>query len=84
VDVLEARRARREGRESALFWEVGRKEAEGRSGGGLVDRRGALLGVCSGTNKEKSYFCHVDEIRAFLKETGFGWVVEPESTPRDR
>jgi len=59
----------------AYFWEVDRKQRGGRSGGPLVDRRGYLLGVCSGTNKEKSYFCHADDVRAFLKGSGFDWLI---------
>jgi len=79
-EVVGARQARREvGGPAALFWEVDRKEAEGRSGGALVDRRGYLLGICSGTNREKSYFCHTDEVRTFLKGNGFAWLLEAES-----
>jgi hypothetical protein len=62
---------------AAEFWEVDRKSPEGRSGGPLVDERGCLLGVCSGTNKEKSYFCHLDEVRGFLQKSGFDWLSGP-------
>jgi len=56
------------------FWEVNRKQPEGGSGGPLVDPRGNLIGVCSGTNKDKSYFCHLEEVRAFLRTNGFDWL----------
>jgi hypothetical protein len=80
--VIGKRLVRREGAgKPATFWEVGREEREGRSGGPLLDKRGYLLGVCSGTNKGKSYFCHTDEIRAFLEESGFAWLV-PDQTER--
>jgi hypothetical protein len=61
---------------TALFWEVDRKHALGRSGGPLLDRRGHLLGVCSGTSREKTYFSHPEVVRAFLKQHGFGWLAE--------
>jgi S1-C subfamily serine protease len=62
---------------AAAFWEVDRQPADGRSGGPLVDQHGYLLGVCSGTNKEKSYFCHLDEVRGFLQNSGFDWLIGP-------
>ena len=58
----------------SLMWEVDGAQAEGRSGGPLVDNRGYILGVCSGTSGKRSYFCHADEVRAFLKANGFGWL----------
>jgi S1-C subfamily serine protease len=75
-EVTGKKLARREAEGKAVaFWEVDRKQQEGRSGGPLVDRRGCLLGVCSGTNKEMSYFCHADEVRAFLIGSGFDWLI---------
>jgi S1-C subfamily serine protease len=74
-EVVGKKLARREaGGKTAYFWEVAQAPAEGRSGGPLVDQRGYLLGVCSGTNKGKAYFCHTDEVRAFLKQSGFDWL----------
>jgi S1-C subfamily serine protease len=74
-EVAGKKLARRENEEkAAAFWEVDRKQPEGRSGGPLIDRRGYLLGICSGTNKEKGYFTHPDEVRAFLVDNGFDWL----------
>ncbi len=72
VDVVAGKKlVRRAGSGKGVpLWEVDRKHLEGRSGGPLVDKAGYLLGVCSGTNKEKTYFCHTEEIRTFLKESG--------------
>jgi S1-C subfamily serine protease len=67
---------RQEGGAVASFWEVDRKYVKGRSGGPLLDGRGYLLGVCSGTNREKTYFVHIEEIHGFLKRQGFRWLVE--------
>jgi S1-C subfamily serine protease len=67
---------RQEQGQSASFWEVDRKHTLGRSGGPLLDRRGHLLGVCSGSSREKTYFTHPEEVRVFLKQHGFGWLTE--------
>jgi hypothetical protein len=56
------------------MWETEEKQPEGRSGGPLVDGRGQLIGICSGRNREKSYFSHIEEIRNFLKANGFDWL----------
>ncbi len=74
-EVLGKKLVRREGEgKTASFWEVDREQLPGRSGGPLIDKRGLLLGVCSGVNDTKSYFCHTDEIRSFLERAGFGWL----------
>lgn len=62
---------REEKGDQAVFWEVDRKHVAGRSGGPLIDARGYLIGICSGTSQEKSYFIHAKEIRAFLESHGF-------------
>jgi hypothetical protein len=70
--VLGNKKVQRKMEEGAAFcWEVERKQEPGRSGGPLVDQRGYLIGICSGTNREKSYFSDMKEIRAFLKPHGF-------------
>jgi hypothetical protein len=72
VDVVAGKRFVRRGAAAkpVPLWEVDRRHLGGRSGGPLVSKAGHLLGVCSGTSKEKTYFCHTEEIRAFLKESG--------------
>jgi len=70
-EVAGKKLARREPEDiPAAFWEVNRKQPEGGSGGPLVDQRGYLIGVCSGINKDKSYFCHLEEVRSFLRSYG--------------
>jgi S1-C subfamily serine protease len=64
------------GTETIFFWEVDRKPIAGRSGGPLIDKRGYLLGVCSGANRDKSYFTHIDEIHRFLKMKGYRRFLE--------
>jgi S1-C subfamily serine protease len=71
-EVTGKKRVRRESEfRAAFFWEVAHDQDDGRSGGPLVGKDGHLLGVCSGNSKDKSYYCHPDEVRVFLKECGF-------------
>jgi len=73
------KRVRKKGqKEAAYFWEVTKKPVSGRSGGPLVDRRGYLLGVCSGSNGDLGYYCHIDEVHAFLRTNGFRWLYSKE------
>jgi S1-C subfamily serine protease len=62
------------------FWEVNKDQEEGWSGGPLVDKRGYLLGICSGRSDGKGYYCHSDEIYEFLRANGMRWLAK-ESTP---
>jgi S1-C subfamily serine protease len=66
------------GDEKGAFWQVEAKYSGGHSGGPLVDTNGYLLGVCSGTNREKTYFTHLDEIHRFLIGHGFRWLTEED------
>jgi hypothetical protein len=76
-EVRTAKKARRDStQEPVLFWEVAAKQAAGQSGGPLLDREGFLLGICSGNNKDASYFCHAEEIHAFLKAHHLEFLVE--------
>jgi S1-C subfamily serine protease len=73
-------RARRpNGKETALVWEIDEKLAAGRSGGPLLDKRGFLLGICSGTNGDKTYFTHAQEIINFLRREGFRRFAEEKA-----
>jgi hypothetical protein len=76
-EVRAAKKARREPtQEPVLFWEVAAKQAAGQSGGPLLDREGFVLGICSGNNKDASYFCHLEEIHAFLKAHNLDFLVQ--------
>jgi len=80
--VKEKRRVRKpDGAGPAWLWEVGDTPARGRSGGPLVDKRGHLLGICSGTSDGKGYYTHIDEIYAFLKRNGFQALYEDGKDP---
>jgi S1-C subfamily serine protease len=62
----------------AFFWETSIPPREGRSGGGLIDAEGRLLGICSANMSSLGYFTHIDEIHAWLKQLpDYQWLVEP-------
>ena len=65
--------------ESAYFWETAGTVAKGRSGGPLVDKRGFVIGICSGTSDGAGYYTHIQEIHHFLKENVFDWLADKEA-----
>jgi hypothetical protein len=77
--VREKKLVRRPGVEgTAVVWELTGAPQEGRSGGPLLDKRGYLLGVCSGGGGGKSYYCHVEVIHRFLKRNALDWLYEED------
>ena len=69
------------GGETAYFWECAGTISQGRSGGPLIDKRGYVVGICSGTNGGKGYFSHAEEIHHFLKQNVFEWLCEKSKEP---
>jgi S1-C subfamily serine protease len=79
LNVLGKRRVARPGHpDKAYFWESREAPATGRSGGPLFDRHGLVIGVASGMGDRKGYYCHIEEIHAFLKQKALGWLLEPD------
>lgn len=79
--VQGARLIRREEKmKPALFWEVKRGQMPGCSGGPLLDRDGNLLGIASGVNRGKGYYCHATEIWRWLKAGNFHSLLPDEET----
>ena len=74
-DRAEKRQVRRMEQEGTL-WEVAQANSRGRSGGPLVDKRGHVVGVATGTNENKGYFCHIDAIHGFLRQNGFTFLFD--------
>lgn len=66
---------RREGGESAFFWETDKPPRAGRSGGPLV-ADGQVVGVCAAGKGGRGYYAHPDELLAGLKKEGYGWLWE--------
>jgi S1-C subfamily serine protease len=60
----------------ATYWEADRPQAVGRSGGPLVDTRGYVLGICSGTQHQKGYYTDIYEIHQALKNNGYAFLLE--------
>jgi S1-C subfamily serine protease len=58
----------------AKVWQTKGKTVGGRSGGPLLDAKGRLLGLCSGTQGDESYYAHADEIRLALDKHGLQWI----------
>jgi S1-C subfamily serine protease len=56
--------------------------AKGRSGGPLIDQRGFVIGICSGTSDGKGYFTHTHEIHRFLKQNAFDWLADKDTRPQ--
>ncbi len=64
--------------EIGTFWETPGTVKKGRSGGPLINERGYIIGICSGTSDGKGYFTHLDEIHRFLRKNAFSWLADPE------
>lgn len=58
-------------------WECQLAAERGRSGGGLFDLDGCLIGICSGVQGGKAYYTHADEIRFWLRRNEHGWLTAP-------
>ena len=60
----------------ANFYETDVAQAPGRSGGPLVDGRGYVIGVCSGTRGGKGYYVSTSEIHDVLRKNGLDWIAK--------
>ena len=62
----------------AHLWESGHETAVGRSGGPLFDRRGYVVGICSGNGSTKSgrngYYVHLTVIHKALGDQSLSWL----------
>jgi hypothetical protein len=75
--VLDVVRAKKPGDAKAcIYFRTEQKSGIGRSGGPLVDSRGQLLGICSGNDKGRGFFCHLEDIHQFLTANGLRALIE--------
>jgi S1-C subfamily serine protease len=63
-------------RGEALYWEADIPQVMGRSGGPMIDSRGYVIGIASGTQHGKGYYVSIDEIRSSLRNEGLAWLYE--------
>jgi S1-C subfamily serine protease len=78
VEKVEAAKllARSPGGEKGKLWDLPAAQAPGRSGGPMLDSKGQVIGICSGNNNGRGYFCHLEEIEAFLMRHQFGFLLK--------
>lgn len=62
----------------ASFWMAGQIPAIGRSGGPLIDRRGYVVGICSGRARGNGFYTQLTEIHKALANRGLAWVYTDE------
>lgn len=74
--VLGKKLLRRKDGKAAFAWESRNRPEKGRSGGPLIDLQGKVIGICSGTQGGKGYYCHQDEIAAMLRKSGHAWLYQ--------
>jgi hypothetical protein len=69
-----------------FFWETEGKPVGGMSGGPLLDRAGAVIGVCSAADlgTGRGYFSHADEVLAAVAEAGHRWLLDAPAGPDRR
>ena len=58
----------------ALYWEANIPQQRGRSGGPMIDSRGYVIGIASGTQHQKGYYTCIDEILKALQGAGYDWL----------
>jgi S1-C subfamily serine protease len=58
----------------AIYWEANIPQQIGRSGGPMIDARGYVIGIASGTQQKKGYYTSLDEIHHALSQGDLGWL----------
>jgi len=74
VERVLAKKLLRRERGDRFVWECRDRPDTGRSGGALLNKEGKLIGICSGTQDGKGYYCHLNEIQQWLKEQNHAWL----------
>ncbi len=58
------------------YFETTEKTIGGQSGGAIFDSQGRLLGLCSLSNNDRGYFCHLEVVREFLSDNAFDMLLK--------
>jgi Trypsin-like peptidase domain len=61
----------------AFHWEADTEQPAGRSGGGLFDVEGRLIGICSGNMNQKAYYVSIFDIHYSLNKNAWGFLTKP-------
>jgi hypothetical protein len=67
------------GGRKALLWKAATPSTGGRSGGPLIDRRGYVVGICSGSangkdGQKEGFYTHLSVIHSALDTEGVSWL----------
>jgi hypothetical protein len=68
--VIGKRLVRRPEGSGVFHWQTEQPPDQGRSGGGLFDRAGRLVGVCVANQEGRGYYLQLDEVHAALRRQG--------------
>lgn len=64
------------------MWTSRVPQEEGRSGGGLMDVDGALIGVALGKQRSAGFYCHFQEIADYLIDSGLKSLVRCDASDK--
>ena len=72
----------KETRHRRRMWTTDIPQEEGRSGGGLMDVDGALIGVALGKKRSSGFYCHFQEIADYLIDSGLKSLVRCDASDK--
>ena len=76
---VRATRVRRSAAEPvARVWMTVEEGRPGRSGGPLIDSKGRIIGIQSGSSEGAGYYAHATAIHRLLEEADLPWLLTPE------
>jgi S1-C subfamily serine protease len=76
IDTVHAKK--RNDSHVSSYFRTDQKPSSGRSGGPLVDSRGRLLGICSGGDNGRAFYCHLEDIHQFLRAHGLHAILNDQ------
>lgn len=82
--VLGRRIVKKPDNTKGMYWETEKRTHIGRSGGPLVNKDGRVIGICSGTQDNKSYYTHARDMLRALEQKGHNFLFLPPAGPGKR